>query len=77
MDVVVQTEKLTKSYGPHRGVVEVDLSVNQGEVFRFLGPNGAGKTTTIRNHRRSGGHPQAGRLPARRVFNLFEQGERE
>ena len=47
MDVVVQTEKLTKSYGPHRGVVEVDLSVNQGEVFGFLGPNGAGKTTTI------------------------------
>ena len=48
MDVVVQTEKLTKFYGRHRGIVEVDLSVNQGEVFGFLGPNGAGKTTTIR-----------------------------
>ena len=48
MDVVVQTEKLTKYYGQHRGVIEVDLAVTQGEVFGFLGPNGAGKTTTIR-----------------------------
>ena len=45
---VIETEKLTKSYGPHRGIVEVDLSVAQGEVFGFLGPNGAGKTTAIR-----------------------------
>jgi ABC-2 type transport system ATP-binding protein len=48
MTAVVQTEKLTKSYGSNRGIVEVDLSVDQGEVFGFLGPNGAGKTTTIR-----------------------------
>jgi ABC-2 type transport system ATP-binding protein len=48
MTAVIQIEKLTKSYGPHRGVVEVDLEVTQGEVFGFLGPNGAGKTTTIR-----------------------------
>lgn len=27
---------------------EVDLEVEEGEVFAFLGPNGAGKTTTIR-----------------------------
>jgi ABC-2 type transport system ATP-binding protein len=45
---IIQTERLTKSYGEHRGIVEVDLEVNQGEVFGFLGPNGAGKTTTIR-----------------------------
>jgi ABC-2 type transport system ATP-binding protein len=45
---VIETEKLTKSYGSHRGIVEVDLTVEQGEVFGFLGPNGAGKTTTIR-----------------------------
>ncbi|HYK95990.1 MAG TPA: ABC transporter ATP-binding protein [Candidatus Dormibacteraeota bacterium] len=48
MTAVIQIEKLTKSYGEHRGVVDVDLEVNQGEIFGFLGPNGAGKTTTIR-----------------------------
>jgi ABC-2 type transport system ATP-binding protein len=45
---VIQTEKLTKSYGEHRGIVDVDLEVRQAEIFGFLGPNGAGKTTTIR-----------------------------
>ncbi|MFL5757375.1 MAG: ATP-binding cassette domain-containing protein [Chloroflexota bacterium] len=45
---VIRTEALTKSYGPHRGIVDVDLEVGEGEVFGFLGPNGAGKTTTIR-----------------------------
>ena len=45
---VIETEKLTKLYGTHRGIVEVDLAVEQGEVYGFLGPNGAGKTTTIR-----------------------------
>jgi ABC-2 type transport system ATP-binding protein len=48
MTAIIQAEKLTKSYGEHRGIVEVDLTVNEGEVFGFLGPNGAGKTTTIR-----------------------------
>ncbi len=44
----IRTEKLNKSYGANRGVIDLDLSVNEGEVFGFLGPNGAGKTTTIR-----------------------------
>jgi ABC-2 type transport system ATP-binding protein len=48
MTAVIQTEKLTKYYGTHRGVIDVDLEINQGEIFGFLGPNGAGKTTTIR-----------------------------
>jgi ABC-2 type transport system ATP-binding protein len=48
MPPVIQIEKLTKFYGEHRGVIDVDLEVNEGEIFGFLGPNGAGKTTTIR-----------------------------
>src|SRR5712671_3538268 len=48
MPAVIETDKLTKSYGPFRGIVDVDLTVNAGEIFGFLGPNGAGKTTTIR-----------------------------
>jgi ABC-2 type transport system ATP-binding protein len=45
---VIRTERLTKSYGTQRGIVDVDLEVQAGEVFGFLGPNGAGKSTTIR-----------------------------
>ncbi|MCX7680479.1 MAG: ABC transporter ATP-binding protein [Anaerolineae bacterium] len=45
---VIQTEGLTKYYGRSRGIIEVSLQVEQGEIFGFLGPNGAGKTTTIR-----------------------------
>ncbi len=48
MPPVIETQSLTKSYGKYRGIVDVDLVVNEGEVFGFLGPNGAGKTTTIR-----------------------------
>jgi beta-exotoxin I transport system ATP-binding protein len=48
MPPVITLEKLTKSYGSHRGIIEVDLAVEKGEIFGFLGPNGAGKTTTIR-----------------------------
>jgi beta-exotoxin I transport system ATP-binding protein len=45
---VIETEQLTKLYGSERGIEDVTLSVEAGEVFGFLGPNGAGKTTTIR-----------------------------
>ena len=48
MTAIIQTEKLTKSYGTHRGIIDIDLEVTEGEAFGFLGPNGAGKTTTIR-----------------------------
>jgi ABC-2 type transport system ATP-binding protein len=48
MTAAIHTEKLTKFYGEHRGIVEVDLAVAEGEAFGFLGPNGAGKTTMIR-----------------------------
>jgi ABC-2 type transport system ATP-binding protein len=45
---VIHSEKLTKYYGKHRGMIDIDLDVNEGEAFGFLGPNGAGKTTMIR-----------------------------
>jgi len=41
-------DRLTKRYGERRGIEEVSLHVESGEVFGFLGPNGAGKTTTRR-----------------------------
>lgn len=43
----VQLERLSKSYGSVKAVVDVGLSIAPGEVVAFLGPNGAGKTTTI------------------------------
>lgn len=46
---MITIEKLTRDYGDGKGVFEISLQVNQGEVFGFLGPNGAGKTTTIRH----------------------------
>ena len=48
MAPVIRTENLTKYYGKVRGVEELSLEVEAGEVFGFLGPNGAGKSTTIR-----------------------------
>jgi ABC-2 type transport system ATP-binding protein len=46
---VIIIENLTKMYGNHVGVKNLNLSVNKGEIMGFLGPNGAGKTTTIRS----------------------------
>jgi ABC-2 type transport system ATP-binding protein len=43
----IETAGLTKHYGKHRAVVDLDLRVPRGVVFGFLGRNGAGKTTTI------------------------------
>src|SRR4051812_10989944 len=48
MAAVIETHSLTKTYGTSRGIADVSLAVEQGEVFGFLGPNGAGKTTMIR-----------------------------
>jgi len=48
MAVIIEVEKLSKSYGGKRGIIDVTFDVPAGEVFGFLGPNGAGKTTTIR-----------------------------
>jgi ABC-2 type transport system ATP-binding protein len=48
MKAAIETRGLTKHYGDIKALVDLDLTVGQGEVFGFLGPNGAGKTTTIR-----------------------------
>ena len=44
----IETKHLTKYYGKSRGIVDLSLTINQGEFFGFIGPNGAGKSTTIR-----------------------------
>lgn len=44
----IQTDSLTKFYGNSRGIIDLDIKVNEGEFFGFIGPNGAGKSTTIR-----------------------------
>jgi ABC-2 type transport system ATP-binding protein len=45
---VIETHCLTKRYRQARGIEDISVSVERGEVYGFLGPNGAGKTTTIR-----------------------------
>ena len=69
----IETRKLTKYYGKSRGIIDVDLRVEQGEIFGFIGPNGAGKSTTIRTlltliHKTSG---------EARVFGLDCEQDRE
>lgn len=45
---VIETKGLTKYYGKSRGIIDLNLSVTEGEFFGFIGPNGVGKSTTIR-----------------------------
>ena len=45
---MITTDRLTKRYGTHIAVSNLDLQVKEGDFFGLLGPNGAGKTTTIR-----------------------------
>jgi ABC-2 type transport system ATP-binding protein len=44
----IEIKGLTKDYGAGHGIFDLDLTVQEGEVFGYLGPNGAGKTTTIK-----------------------------
>ncbi len=44
---IIETIMLTKKYGDFTAVDQLDMTVDEGEIFGFLGPNGAGKTTTI------------------------------
>jgi len=45
---IIECKNLTKYYGKSLGIIDVNLSVTEGEIFGFIGPNGAGKSTTIR-----------------------------
>jgi ABC-2 type transport system ATP-binding protein len=45
---VIETKKLTKYYDKLAAIKDVDLVVEEGDIYGFIGPNGAGKSTTIR-----------------------------
>ncbi|PEY28951.1 bacitracin ABC transporter ATP-binding protein [Bacillus cereus] len=48
MNAIIKTTNLTKIYGKQKSVDNLNITVNQGEIYGFIGRNGAGKTTTIR-----------------------------
>lgn len=47
VEPALQIKNVSKSFGAHRAVVDLSLSLRAGEVYTLLGPNGAGKTTTL------------------------------
>lgn len=48
MKSILEIKHLKKYYGNQRGIEDVSLNINEGEIYGFIGPNGAGKSTTIR-----------------------------
>lgn len=46
---ILEISNLTKYYGKIKGVEDLSLKLEEGEIFGFIGPNGAGKSTTIRS----------------------------
>lgn len=46
---IIEIRNMTKDYGHGRGIFDVSISIEKGEVFGFVGTNGSGKTTTIRH----------------------------
>ncbi len=45
---MIEIKKLTRYYGQLAALLDLDLTIQQGDIFGFIGPNGAGKTTTMR-----------------------------
>lgn len=45
---IIEIKNLTKYYGQSVGIENINLNIEEGEIFGFIGPNGAGKSTTIR-----------------------------
>ena len=43
----IHTADVTKTYGKARGIIHLNLTVEESESFGFIGPNGAGKSTTL------------------------------
>lgn len=48
MKEIVKTNGLTKKYGDHFSVNNLDMTVRENTIYGFLGPNGAGKSTTLK-----------------------------
>lgn len=48
MEYLIETDNLTKRFGPLTAVEGLNIQVPRGTIFALLGPNGAGKTTTVR-----------------------------
>jgi ABC-2 type transport system ATP-binding protein len=48
MEKVLEITGLTKLYKNGRGIKDINLEINKGDIFGFLGPNGAGKTTAMK-----------------------------
>ena len=49
MDDVITIEKLIKNYGQGRGLFDINLRVEKGEIVGLIGANGAGKSTIMRH----------------------------
>ena len=53
MSIIMEAKRITKYFGGLKAVDEVDMKINEGEVFGVIGPNGAGKTTFFQRCLRS------------------------
>ena len=47
-EIVIELKNLKKYYGKSRGIEDVSMKINKGDIYGFIGPNGSGKSTTIR-----------------------------